>query len=128
MITLSASDSQIVLYAKGHFGNDRTNAVEDMRILVANRAGSQPKYISDRNIVTVVTTLLEELNLKIDGKFIESVIFGTFWQDDKAKPIQNFVNASLDLLSGMGVRDDKGNMLVEIQQRDPKALTPLAPA
>ncbi len=128
MITLTASESQFVLYAKGHFGYNRPSQIDDMRILVANRAGMKPESISDRDIVAVMTVILDQLKIRIDYKFIHAIIFGEFWQKDKSNPVLNFVSAALAAMGGMPVNDNNGNSLVQVKPLDPNALTVAVPA
>lgn len=127
MITLTAADSQIVLYAKGHFGWDRPNQVEDCRILVATRAGMDPQHISDRDVVAVLMMILETLNLKLDAKFIQTIVFGDYCQKGKS-PVENFVYAALLQMIAMSVRDASDNLLVDIWPLEPNALSAAVPA
>ncbi len=128
MITLCPSDSQIVLYAKGHFSEERTNELDDVRILVANRAGCEPKYVSNRDIVIVLAGLLQDLKLDVSNpRFLESVVFGQFGRDG-SNAVINFIHAALALLCNMPVFDTNNNRLVSVQAKDPNALRPLTPA
>lgn len=119
MIVLSKADSQIVLYAKGHF-EKRDDLVQDLRVLIAKRAGMLPKHISNPDMVRVLTDLLIRLNIPLDATFVEFIIFGKGWLVKSNDPFVNFINTSLGLLCAMSVMNGK-QRLVELQPVDPDA-------
>lgn len=119
MIVLSKADSQIVLYAKGHF-EKRDDLVQDLRVLIAKRAGMLPEHISNPDMVRVLTDLLIRLNIPLDTTFVESVVFGHGWLVRANDAFTNFLHTTIGLLCAMPVT--KGQQrLVELQPYDPHA-------
>ena len=119
MIVLSKADSQIVLYAKGHFGK-RDDVVQDLRVLIAKRAGMRPEHISNPDMVRVLTDLLIRLNIPLDATFVEFIIFGKSWLVKADDAFTNFITTTIGLLCAIPVT--KGQQrLVELQPYDPHA-------
>lgn len=122
MITLSSADSQIVRYAKGHFGETGRTHRENLIILVAHWVGMHPSHVNDQSIVSVLTTMMEKLNLKMDHRFIAAIIFGVYWKDDKSNPVQNFIEAVLGEIRTMSVMGRNNEVLVQLQPIDESLL------
>jgi hypothetical protein len=118
MIKLSEADSRIVLYAKGHsgsWGGREKDVLGKTRAILAERAGVPAWGITGHDIVAVLTELLTTLKMdKLDPKFMQSVIFGCFWNEDGSNALVNFINAVLAKIQTMPVLDMEGNVLVEI--------------
>jgi hypothetical protein len=123
MITVARGDSQFINYAKGHYV--RTNLMADVRKLVAKRALISLDTVNDADVLGVIVSILEHLQLgprMLRGGFMENVVFGRYFGiiQKEQKPIENFVQAALGLLYELTINDAKW------EKADP-AYLPLSP-
>lgn len=115
-IVLSSADSQIVLYAKGHF-RTRLDPKAAYRILVGHRAGMDPKFISNNDIAAVLMLILDSIDKSTSSRkyIIETMLFGgPFLPAACTDPFDRFLYAWGSIVSGIPVRNDSG-VLIQLQ-------------
>lgn len=109
MIELDKYDSQIVLYAKGHF--ERRSEVNDIRTILGWRNAYPAHEIPDQVVISHLTELLQKCNLWSErniNDMMQQMAFGYRWDSFDAKrlnrkPFDIFFLCAMDLLASMKV-------------------------
>jgi hypothetical protein len=129
-IVVSEGDSQIVLYAKGHF--KRTDVMSDLKVLVGYRCGFGPELVSENSIFQVLHIVADKCGLEKElgsRRFLSKVMFGSEYGPQAlhlaTEPILNrYVDAILGLLVNLRIRDKD----ITLVQLSPANYTLLPPA
>jgi hypothetical protein len=126
-IVLSKGDSQILLYAKGHFL--QTELLEDLRILVADRCGLNPCDTLDQDVVAAVCHLMEVLGLPSRPGFLSRVSGNFLFPGLQAKSqpyvVTRFLELAMGELSCTRVLDSRRVIqFIDIQPADYTLLPP----
>lgn len=120
MIKLDQYDSQLILYAKGHF--ERNQEIEDVRRILAWRALVPYENFSDRDVITCLIMVLQKCDLFNDRNIHEifsQVIFGykfdVYSKPEKKKtPLETFIATALDAIAVMPVKNES-ETLIELE-------------
>lgn len=115
-------DSQIILYAKGHFAKGDT--INDLRSLVAKRAMMLPVHISDIDIIQVLCIVVEECGANENVRLADTlltILYGSRWgrpfAGDTRSPHERCVDVLLGMLRETQVRDDE-TVLLHLSEAD----------
>lgn len=115
------ANSHIVLYAKGHY--KRSNMMDDLKILVANRSGLEPDQIFDTTVFDVIYNIAYPF---LTQSFLRSVILDSFGDNNSKFYIEGndqtslaqIIERLLVIISMIGVLDDDGNTIYELDEPD----------
>jgi hypothetical protein len=111
-------DSHIILYAKGWY--KRNDVIKDMKIILGERGCIEPRHVSPNNIVGVLSKLIFPY---VDDKykfssFLENILCSYFDFEMHKEPLVKFIDACLSILSKLQIKDNEGNILLELDDPD----------
>ena len=123
--------NHLILYAKGWY--KRTDLLEDLKRIVAERCALDFKHVSTNDVWQVVSGAFLEHARKHDiesflGKLFEKGIYDDklgeplqFGSDDNC-PIRRALGLALSVLNRLRVLDEEGNAILVLGEPDPKVL------
>jgi hypothetical protein len=118
MITLDKGDSQIVLYCKGWFQKD--NQVEDLRLLVGNRADVEKQYVGNKTILEVLLGVAKRVCPEaLNGELIQRIVFGDWLMKANLPVFERALQALVDILAKVKVREIGNPPEILLQLADP---------
>jgi len=105
------SYSHFILYSKGWY--QRNHPYIDMQILIGHWSGIDPIYVDDRNIFSVLTTMIYPC-IKFERHFnhlLGAMIKRPYDDETCANNMNRFIKACMDILSGLSIDDIDGEMM-----------------